>query len=270
MSAKRRSTEPPSIQIKSFTSEEIQQGITKLRRRIEDVRRLQVDGVRHDDQRKTNVEQDIDRTIMEVFGQNSPEYRANIHHSIWHGDMEVVVPFGYERDHQSDFNAGIPRTITMLEGLISSLEEKRLDLQEDPTARVRTAFEGLDLHPRISGVCAELYRDGYYRNAVQDAAIALVNFVKEKSRRHDLDGAGLMTTVFSKKNPILMFNSLKDQTDQDEQEGMMHLFVGAVLAFRNPRSHALKLDTPEQALEYIAFLSLLAKHVEQSSRVAGP
>jgi uncharacterized protein (TIGR02391 family) len=174
-----------------------------------------------------------------------------------------------QSDPQYDFLNGIPQTITMLKGLIARLEEKRSDLGYDATARVKTAFEGLDLHPRISAVCAELYRDGHYRNAVQDASIALINFVKEKSRRHDLDGAGLMTTVFSKKNPTLAFNDLKDQTEEDEQEGMMHLFVGAVLALRNPRSHALMVDTAEQALEYIAFLSLLAKRVDQARRVSG-
>src|SRR5438093_1210108 len=130
----------------------------------------------------------------------------------------------------------------------------------NPTApRVRAAFEGLDLHPRIAAVCADLYRDGHYRNAVLDASVALVNFVKEKSRRHDLDGAPLMRTVFSRNNPILAFNDLSDQTDQDEQEGMMHLFEGAVLALRNPRAHTLLDDSPEMALEYIALLSMLAK-----------
>jgi hypothetical protein len=41
-----------------------------------------------------------------------------------------------------------------------------------------------------------------------------MNFVKEKSRRHDLDGANLMRTVFSVNAPILAFNDL----DPDEQE----------------------------------------------------
>jgi uncharacterized protein (TIGR02391 family) len=115
-------------------------------------------------------------------------------------------------------------------------------------------------------VCVDLYRDGHYRNAVADAAVALVNYVKEKSRRHDLDGSGLATAVFSKNKPVLAFNDLKDRTDEDEQEGMMHLFVGAVLALRNARVHALLDDSAEMALEYIAFLSMLAKRVDQAKR----
>ena len=99
-----------------------------------------------------------------------------------------------------------------------------------------------------------------------DASVALVNFVREKSRRHDLDGANLMRTVFSRNNPILVFNELTDQSDLDEQEGMMHLFEGAVLALRNPRAHTLSDDSPEQTLEYIALLSLLANQVERAQR----
>jgi uncharacterized protein (TIGR02391 family) len=77
-----------------------------------------------------------------------------------------------------------------------------------------------------------------------------------KSRKHDLDGAPLMTTVFSKNKPIRAFNDLTDKTDEDEQEGMMHLFVGAVLGLRNPRAHALLDDSAEMALEYIGLISL--------------
>jgi uncharacterized protein (TIGR02391 family) len=115
-------------------------------------------------------------------------------------------------------------------------------------------------------VSAELYREGHYRNAVLDAAVALVNFVKEKSRRHELDGVPLMTTVFSKNKPVLAFNDLKDKTDEDEQEGIMHLFMGAVLALRNPRAHAVAEDSPEHALECLGLLSFLAWQVDRARR----
>ena len=120
----------------------------------------------------------------------------------------------------------------------------------------------MDLHPRVRSAAEELYRNGHYRNAILDSAVALVNLVKEKSRRHDLDGAALMRTVFSRTTPVLAFNNLADQSDLDEQEGLMHLFEGAVLAFRNPRAHDLAPDTPEYALECIGFLSMLAKKLD--------
>lgn len=68
-----------------------------------------------------------------------------------------------------------------------------------------------------------------------------------------------MQTVFSVKNPVLQFNNLKDPSDQDQQQGYMYLFCGAVTALRNPRAHKFIEDKPEEALEFIAFVSLLAK-----------
>lgn len=264
MAPRRRQSDPPPLEIRQFTPEEIRQGITKLKRRIAEVQALQTDRVLYKDQRVRNTEENISTTILEIFGERSPQYKTHGRHSI----RPIHIVFGDipESESQREFLNGIPQTIMMLEGLIAWLEEKQADLGQDTTTRVRAAFEDLDLHPRMADVCADLYRDGHYRNAVLDASVALVNFVKERSRRHDLDGANLMRTVFSKSNPVLAFNDLNDPTELDYQEGMMHLFEGAVLALRNPRAHALLDDSPEDALEYIALLSLLAKHLDRAKR----
>ena len=132
--------------------------------------------------------------------------------------------------------------------------------------RHQVELQDLPLHRRIADVCLDLYRDGHYSNAVLDASKALINFVKERSRRDDLDGAPLMRTVFSKNDPVLAFNNLTDQSDLDEQEGMMHLFEGAVLGIRNPRGHDFLDDCPERALEYICLISLLANRLEEAHR----
>jgi len=171
--------------------------------------------------------------VLEVYGPDSPEYRRFRYFRIWHGPLMVNMR---ESEIQRSFAEGIPDLIGALENLIRRLEERKADFGADTTSRVRSAFEGLDLHPRIASVCADLYRGGHYRNAVLDASVALVNYVKEKSRKHDLDGSGLMTTVFSKNR------------------------------LRNPRAHALLDDSPEMALEYIALISLLAKRLDQAKR----
>jgi uncharacterized protein (TIGR02391 family) len=89
--------------------------------------------------------------------------------------------------------------------------------------------------------------------------------VKEKSGRKDLDGQGLMSTVFSQKNPILKLNSLKETSDIDEQEGVMLLFMGAMTGMRNPKAHDIvKQRDPARAMEYLASVSLLVRRVEES------
>lgn len=264
MANRRRAPEPPPIEIKEFESaEEIDRAITKLRRRLDEVNALDPRRVAHDDQRVDNVAANIRDTILEVFGPNSPEYRRHQHHRIWDGGMYMGMSEDYM---QGCFAAGIPQTAALLEGLIARLEEKQGEFRVDPAARARTAFDGLELHSRIAEACVELYRDGHYRNAVLDACLALEDYVKQKSCCRDRDGADLMRYVFSKRDPVLAFNSLADETDLSEQEGMMHLFEGVMLALRNPRAHTLSDDSPEQALEYIAFLSLLANRLEGTQR----
>ena len=86
-----------------------------------------------------------------------------------------------------------------------------------PTDPKELDIEQLPLHPRIADVCVELYRDGHYPESIFSASKALINFVKERSRR-DEDGADLMRRVFSRNEPVLAFNDLSDQSDKDEQE----------------------------------------------------
>ncbi len=47
---------------------------------------------------------------------------------------------------------------------------------------------------------------------------------------------------------------------------MMHLYEGAMLALRNPRAHKLVEDDPERAMEFIAFISLLAKLLDGTQK----
>lgn len=255
---------PPPLEIRDFTPEEIERGIAKLKKRIDEVKALEKDRIHCRDQRRNTVQDNISTTILEVFGPNSPEYRTHQYHKIWHGSMYVNMSDQYA---QECFVAGIPQTITMLEGLISRLEERRADIHQYKATRAPGEIVSSVLHPRIHAACSDLYGDGHYSNAVLNGSIALVNCVKERSGRFDKDGSALMQEVFSPNNPFLAFNDLADQTDKDEQQGLMFLFAGAVLALRNPRAHKLLEDNPEEAAEYIGLLSLLAKRLDAARRV---
>lgn len=47
----------------------------------------------------------------------------------------------------------------------------------------------------------------------------------------------------------------------------MMMLSGAVTGLRNPRAHRLMKDDPERALEFIAYVSLLAKLVDDAKRL---
>ena len=63
---------------------------------------------------------------------------------------------------------------------------------------------------------------------------------------------------------MLAFNALADQSDRDEQKGLMLLFQGVIFALRNPRAPRALADSSEEALEAIALISLLAKRLERA------
>lgn len=135
--------------------------------------------------------------------------------------------------------------------------------------QVLGAYNGLDLHPEIARASTALYQDGHYAHAVEDAVKALNDLVRLRSGEA-LDGTKLMGKVFSPNDPVLVFNDLMDQSDKDEQREFMMMFSGAVAGLRNPRAHGFIHDEPERALEFIAFVSLLAKLLEGSKTTPLP
>jgi len=125
----RRSNPVPVIEPKRFTLAEFDPAIRKLRRRIDDVKALDPTQVAYDDARVANVESSIRDKIRDVFGQNSPEFDEHAHHEIWQGPHTVSI-YGETGENQQRFADGIPRSVTVLEGLIARLEEKRSELNE--------------------------------------------------------------------------------------------------------------------------------------------
>jgi uncharacterized protein (TIGR02391 family) len=138
-------------------------------------------------------------------------------------------------------------------------------------------FDSLQLHPVIRKASEGLFKDGHYAQAIFDACKALINYVKRESGEKSIDGTDLMGQVFSikrnertnqiTKKPVLQLNKLRSREDIDEQMGFMHLFMGSVLGIRNPKAHAeIEQKDPFKALEYLAFLSLLAKRTQEATR----
>lgn len=84
--------------------------------------------------------------------------------------------------------------------------------------------------------------------------------------RSDPSGTELMQLVFSPKNPILKYNEQTNDSEKSQQQGMMYLFSGAMLALRNPRAHGLVDDHPQRAIEYLSFISMLAKSLDDTKR----
>lgn len=115
------------VQIKNVLNpNDIVTGIEKLNRRIVQVNSLLHERVRWNAQKRKDVEFSIHETILDIFGEQSPQNKRYGHYRIWKGSLNIGDP---ESVMQRKFEEGIPEAVTMLESLIENLEEKQQDIQ---------------------------------------------------------------------------------------------------------------------------------------------
>lgn len=247
---------------------EMQAAIPKLDRRINELKSFDVDSVSKMGSPEVKaLETKLEQMLSDIYSPDTVEYEKN-HYSITTIDLTTfsinhTTPI--HRVHTA-IRENIARSISVLGAIKEHFVETLEDAGLMGSIKPIKAYEGLDLHPAIARACSQLYKDGHYSNAVEDAMKALQALVRLYSGIEDRDGTGLMEFVFSPKNPILKINALADQSDVDEQKGFMNLFSGAVSGLRNPRAHKIIKDDPEMALEFIAFISLLAKFADKSQK----
>lgn len=75
----------------------------------------------------------------------------------------------------------------------------------------------------------------------------------------------MIRQVFSKNTPILRFNAQVGPTDVDEQEEMMHLYEGAIMALSDRGGNALPKGAEAWALQYLEFIRILAERTDEAT-----
>ncbi len=263
--AKRKQLEPIEA---NLSYQQMEAAIPKIDRRIADLESFDIDAITdRSDARIDALEKSLDALLVSVFGAGTVEYDR------YHWQVTRLNTASINMVHRTpihEVHEGLRRGIATakahLEAIKKGFLEELGDVGLTSSGKTLKAYEGLELHPEIERAVGNLYRDGYYANAIEDATKALNALVRMRSGIDDKDGIPLMETVFSPKNPILKFNNLADQSDIDEQKGFMMMFGGAVAGLRNPRAHKIIKDDLEMALEFIAFISLLAKLVDKSTK----
>ena len=258
----KRTSAPSEREPARLSSEQIQSAIPKLERRLREIEAIDADAVRPDsDFEMKELQMAIDATLVEIFEKDTLDYRR---YNVSHPAIYIGRANPSAGEVIDGFRKFLQTAELNLSSALKALNEKLEDAGATPGARAVRAYEGLDLHPEIARRVNKLYLDGHHAEAVNAACKALRDFVRFRSGINDLDGTALMERVFSTKNPVLRFNDLASQSDRDEQKGMMMLFSGAMTGLRNPRAHEFIEEDPERALEFIAFISLLAKMVDRA------
>lgn len=245
---------------------DIPASVKKLERRLRELEEMSPAGGMDWFVEAARTAASVNATIDEVFG----EHTADVHDFYLDTAWFTAVWTDDQASCAKQFDQGLKRARALVSDAIKRLNERAADADDDTASRTVKAYGGLDLHPEIGRAATDLFLNGHYANAIEDAVKALNAFVRLRSGVEDRDGIKLMEYVFSLKSPILAFNDLRDGSDEDEQKGFMMMFSGAVAGLRNPRAHRLVQDDPERALEFIAFISLLAKLVDGAKRLPKP
>lgn len=126
------------------------------------------------------------------------------------------------------------------------------------------------IHPRIQKASKQLYLDGHYKNASEDAFIELnarvKEIYKERSGAEKIpDGYKLMNDAFSGKDPVLMLRDISTQSGHDFQLGFQQMCAGSMLGFRNPKAHSNEEDlTAEEAMRRLMFASSLMFELDEA------
>lgn len=130
------------------------------------------------------------------------------------------------------------------------------------------------LHPTVWRAAAVTWDSGQYRVAVGQAALGLATNIKARAESR-LTDRKLMQDVFSPDTPRAGSTRLHFPGDRDDdnwksrQQGLHLLAQGVYAGIRNIAAH-LDEDWPEQeALEYLAALSVVARWSDATELVRG-
>jgi uncharacterized protein (TIGR02391 family) len=272
--ATRKPTNPTTPHPANLSPAQIRAAIPLLEKRIEELEHFRAGDASGDGHPKVvELTHAINNTVARIFGTDTLEYDqlkdpfapprfAGPIFVDRHGAHGLPSPDEIRRRIETQWQ----KSLTLLRQQVVLMKEQLGDDADNAADRAIHAYTNLDLHPEIARAASGLYRDGHYANAIEDAVKALNAFVRMRSGV-EVDGTALMQKVFSANSPVLRFNDLTDPSDKDEQLGFMWLFSGAVAGMRNPRAHKIIKDDPERALEFIAFISLLAKLVDEAKKV---
>ncbi len=260
-----RKSPPPQPAAANLATEQMRSAVPKLERRIRDLEEFDPNSLtQRGDPRLEALENKLKDTISDVFGHGTLEYNRFRPRSLDSAgyNMMYETPLGevVRSVHESK-----QREVLNLRTIIELFNEKLEDGGESPASKARRSFGDLELHPEVARACSKLFLDGHYAEAVENACKVLDMLVKMRSMRTDPSGTELMQLVFSPKAPILKFNEQQTDSERSEQQGMMYLFAGAMLAIRNPRAHGLVQDHPENAVAHISFISMLARALDRTS-----
>jgi uncharacterized protein (TIGR02391 family) len=142
---------------------------------------------------------------------------------------------------------------------------------EERAGRLKAELVKRSVHPDVLRFCrAELLQDNYF-HAVLEATKSVADKIRAKTGLTG-DGADLVDQALALGKsgmPFLAFNSLRTESEQSEQKGLLNLMKGIFGTFRSPTAHAPRLSwnmTEQDALDLLTMASFLHRRLDSAVR----
>lgn len=118
----------------------------------------------------------------------------------------------------------------------------------------------------VWNVIKDNYERGSYTTAITNLIQYINDTIQDKANLENIDNTTLIEQAFFGKAPKLQINKLETRSEKDVQEGVGHLFKGACLAIRNPRSHDRYSDKKLTADRIILFYDYVLDFIRKSEQ----
>ncbi len=161
--------------------------------------------------------------------------------------IREIIPRAIERRHQQ----GNPILLKEADALSEQLFKIGIDLKKEirglrfpkerpkvipPPYDIQEILNKFRLHPILMPECQKLFMDGHINESVRKALEKYEVYVQKKSGVITI-GKDLMAQVFCLKKQVIKLNALRTRSEQNEQEGFMHIAMGIMQWWRNTLSH---------------------------------
>ncbi|MDB5161459.1 MAG: hypothetical protein JWO96_839 [Candidatus Saccharibacteria bacterium] len=192
------------------------------------------------------------------------------------GDIGEVSVIGFgdnleeleDKEAQNEIGRGI-EILEVFERLESDpIEARALEKQ----AGKLTPEVISSLHPLVVSAAQNAFEKKMYRNAVHDAFIGALDYLKKKSgypkqpSGQEKDGDSLVRYSFGGERPIFYYVNNPQQAEKDFQCGVLNLWL-SIVNFRNEKAHKLtEIDSIEKAVAYLNLASLALIHLDEAKK----
>jgi hypothetical protein len=153
-------------------------------------------------------------------------------------------------------------------GMLADIDELRVRLK--PEAPSLPADQ---MHPWVWSPAQTFWDSGHFRSGVATAANSISDHTQGKLGRRDASDDKLMSEAFSDKPPqpgcprLRVPGDPTSLTVQSQRRGALQFGMGCFFLIRNPVAHGTQELPEQEALEYLAALSVLARIIDASTVV---